>query len=147
MSKRNAALWGVLLIVALLLGCKPKPPQTSGNLAGEGPAGPAPNATVRMDLRIDPTPPRTDADAVFLVKLKDVAGAPLDGANVHTSLVMKEMDMGKNEFPLTDKGNGSYEGTGRFTMAGDWRVVVTAKMGSNEAVQRFDAHAVMPAPK
>jgi hypothetical protein len=56
------------------------------------------------------------------------------------------MDMGKNEFPLADKGNGDYQGEGKFGMSGDWNVVITAKQADKTVVQSFPAKSVMPKP-
>jgi hypothetical protein len=52
---------------------------------------------------------------------------------------MPLMDMGKNEFRLADIGNGVYEGTGKFTMAGPWNVMVTVKAAGKTAQQIFPA--------
>jgi hypothetical protein len=54
--------------------------------------------------------------------------------------------MGKNEFKLAEKGNGDYQGEGKFGMAGDWNVVVTAKKGGKSATQTVPVKSVMAKP-
>jgi hypothetical protein len=45
--------------------------------------------------------------------------------------------MGKNEFLLADMGQGRYQGSGKFTMAGPWNVVVTAQAGGKAGQEAF----------
>ena len=50
---------------------------------------------------------------------------------------MPAMPMGDNTQTLRETRTGEYGGTGRFTMAGAWRVTVTAARGAQQAVQEF----------
>ena len=137
--------WTILataVFFTLAAGCKkseaPQPQAQPAPAAGEvTPLPPPPGTPWRMALELD-APPRIVKATTFRVKLADLSGKPVDGAKVEVSLVMKLMDMEKNEFALTDKGNGSYEGSGTFSMVGVWNVVVTATAGGQRGGQKFE---------
>ena len=101
------------------------------------PLPPAPGMPWKIALDLD-APPRIVKATTFRVKLTDLSGKPVDGAKVQASLVMKLMDMGKNEVPLAGKGAGAYEGSGTFSMSGPWNVVVTVSAGGKTGEQRFE---------
>lgn len=154
MSKRTipAALVAAFFLAAAIA-CSTANAPTTSNDAAKTPSAPAPPAAnnaasspMRVQLNIDPAEPAPNKPAKFDVKLTSTDGKPVSGANVTASLVMKTMDMGKNEFPLADKGNGDYQGEGKFGMSGDWNVVITAKQADKTVVQSFPAKSVMPKP-
>ena len=64
----------------------------------------------------------------------------MDGAQVEVSLVMPLMDMGKNQFALKPAGNGEYQGTGEFSMAGEWKVIVTASAQGKTGKTTFNVN-------
>jgi len=136
----------LLLAFALLLfaGCKkkepasPTPRQQSVIIATQT----APGSAFTMSLAMNPAQPRFARKTIFRVTLKQVSGAPADGAQVGVSLVMPLMDMGKNQFPLKQVGNGEYQGIGEFTMAGEWEVVVTASAQGRIGKTTFNVNAV-----
>jgi nitrogen fixation protein FixH len=66
----------------------------------------------------------------------------VDGAQVEASLVMPLMDMGKNQFALQPAGNGAYEGTGEFNMAGEWEVIVSASARGQTGKTTFNVNVV-----
>lgn len=152
-SKRTFAA-ALVAAFALLFGAgcsKANAPETpKGTQPQSAAASPASSGTtgagMKMQLKIDPPEPNPGKPAKFNVTLTDGEGKPVTGADVNVSLVMKTMDMGKNEFKLADKGNGDYQGEGKFGMSGDWNVVVTAKQGSQQAQQKFPAKSVMAKP-
>lgn len=88
-------------------------------------------------LKTEPDKPQMNKSVNFQLTLLDPSGKPLGGAQVHGSLVMPLMDMGKNEFSFADKGNGLYEGSGKMDMAGPWDLVVTAKVNAVEGQKTF----------
>ncbi len=142
---RNAGV-GFLLTFALLLcaGCKkkesppPQPREKSAIIATQD----APGSAFIMSLVMDPAQPRFGRKTKFRVAVKQTLGRPVDGAQVEASLVMPLMDMGKNQFALKPVGNGEYEGTGEFTMAGEWEVVVTANAQGKTAKTTFNVNVV-----
>ena len=102
------------------------------------PATPAvPSWSGKMSLTTEPSPPITDKNTVFRLKLMDEAGKPVSGAAVRAALKMTTMDMGKNEVELVAKGGGEYAGTGKFTMAGPWTIDVNARMENRSGQQSF----------
>jgi len=93
-----------------------------------------------MSLAMDPTQPKFGRKTNFRVTVKQTLGTPVDGAQVEASLVMPLMDMGKNQFALKPAGNGVYQGTGEFTMAGEWEVVVTASAQGKTGKTTFNVN-------
>lgn len=98
----------------------------------------APNSAFRMSVSFDPSPPRMSSKTRFRLNLTDASGASVSQATVQASLVMPLMDMGKNEFPLQPVGNGVYEGTGQFTMSGEWEVIFNGSAGSRTGRTTFN---------
>jgi len=137
--------WGIFAsaVVLMLAGCKPsEAPQPQAQPASAAssavtPLPPAPGMPFQMALELD-APPRIVKASTFRLQLTDLAGKPVSGAQVQASLTMKLMDMGKNEFPLAGQGNGRYEGSSTFSMAGVWNVVITAQAGSQRGEQKFE---------
>jgi YtkA-like protein len=132
----------VLAALAWAGGCKKgEAPQPSAQpvpaASAVTPLPAAPGTPWRMSLELD-APPRIVKATTFRLRLTDLSGKPVSGAKVEVSLVMKLMDMGKNEFALADRGSGNYEGSGTFSMAGVWNVVVTAGAGGNAGEQKFE---------
>ena len=125
-------------------------PAAGASSAAANSAGSTSSTAMKIDLTVDPPQPNPSKPAKFTVNVADSDGKPVGGADVNVALVMKEMDMGKNEFKLADKGNGQYQGEGKFGMSGDWNVVVTAKQstktGQNVVTQGFAVKSVMPKP-
>src|SRR5512146_2375232 len=109
-------LFPALLVLFALVACqKQEPPKSSTPPATAAPQV-ASSAPWKMDLTTEPVQPESNKDIKLRVKVADPAGKPVSGAEVTASLVMPLMDMGKNEVRLADIGNGTYEGTGKFTM-------------------------------
>lgn len=98
----------------------------------------APNSAFKMSVAFDPPQPLMSKKTKFTLTLTDLAGAPVDGAKVGASLVMPLMDMGKNEFPLQGKGKGIYEGTGQFTMSGEWEAIFSADAAGKSGKTTFN---------
>jgi hypothetical protein len=139
-------IFAVSVLLAWAAGCKKTEtpqPQARPAPAAAAPAGvvtpipPAPGMPWKISLDVD-APPRIVKPTSFRVRLTDLSGKPVSSAKVEVSLVMKLMDMGKNEFPLAGKGGGDYEGSGTFSMSGPWNVVVTASAGGKIGEQKFE---------
>jgi nitrogen fixation protein FixH len=124
-----------LLSIAILASCNKQ------QSASTQPSTAAQSAAWTITLTTDPAPPTEEKDTLFKVMLADSVGKPASGANVVAELKMQTMDMGKNEITLADKSSGAYEGTGKFSMAGPWNVIVTAKQGGKTAQQTFQVVA------
>lgn len=146
---RKLILLALIVAVSLSLACSSGANNTAAehkahNKPVEVPTPAAWPGTIA--LNIAPEPPEPNKPAKFTVTLAGEDGKPLAGAKVRASLIMPEMDMGKNEFDLNDKGGGAYEGEGKFTMAGDWKVLVFAQKDTANGGKVFDTKAVMPKP-
>jgi nitrogen fixation protein FixH len=120
----------VLAFVLALANCEKK--QTTSTQTSQPRSWPG-----TMALTWQPSPPVSDKDVTFALRLTNASGDPVDGASVTANLIMPSMDMGKNEVKLTDQGNGEYRGTGKFSMAGPWNVVVSSKAGSVTGQQTY----------
>ncbi len=139
--KRKLTVTLALAAVVLLAGCKPNPVASRQDKSPTAPAtqpAPAAPSPFQMKLALDPAEPEDGKPVTLRVRLLDSGGKPVEGATVRVALVMVLMDMGKNEVTLPEKGDGLYEGTARFTMAGPWNVVVTATAAGKTGEQRFD---------
>jgi hypothetical protein len=127
-----------LLVIVSALSCKKQsPPQPQAQTEKQPPVPAAAASPWKMDLKFTPDPPISDKPTVFHLTVIDESGKPVSSAQGNASLVMTEMDMGKNEFSLADKGAGEYEGTGTFTMSGPWNVVVSMTAAGKTGQQTF----------
>ncbi len=147
----NAKAIAVGVILAALFGmagCKGKSSNTHQQHKPSPAAGAIlqvqemPGSAFIMDLSTQPTQPKFGSKTIFRVRITDHSGAPITGANVTASLVMPLMDMGKNQFPMKETGGGKYEGTGEFSMAGEWEVNITATQGDKTGTYRFNVAVV-----
>ena len=84
----------------------------------------------RIAFSVTPAAPRQLDPAQFQVKLTDTRTKPVRGAAVMVRLAMPTMDMGRNEVGLREATPGTYIGTGRFTMPGDWQATISADKGA-----------------
>ena len=117
-----------LLLVLLCSGCAPRP---------AAPTREARNPDLQLALDVTPNPPRSLDLTRFTVRASDAQGRPVSGAAVSLRLEMPAMPMGENVVSVRPGASGNYAGTGRFTMAGDWRISVKATQGGRSAAQGF----------
>jgi RND family efflux transporter MFP subunit len=97
--------------------------------AGAASAMNAPQANV--ELTSDPSPPHKGSN-VFRVKVTDTKGAPISGAEVSVTFFMAGMpEMGmaamRTQATLSEKGPGTYEGSGQLESGGTWQVTILAR--------------------
>lgn len=119
-----------LLSLGCLTGCRHdavKPPPTPVQR----------NANLQTALTVAPASPKELDPASFTVSLMDGDKRPVLGAQVVAALDMPTMEMDTTTVAFQDRGDGTYRGTGRFSMAGAWRVTVTATRSGQKAVQTF----------
>ena len=124
--------WGSLFFLALCAGCAPRPPM------------PAEARNTQMNLTLEMTPrlPRSLDPTALTVRVTDAGGKAVSRATMLLRLDMPAMAMGQNEVKARETHAGVYVGTGRFTMAGAWRVTATASKGSERATQVFSVKAL-----
>ncbi|HXM95228.1 MAG TPA: efflux RND transporter periplasmic adaptor subunit [Candidatus Dormibacteraeota bacterium] len=98
---------------------------------GAGAAGAINAPQAKAELTTEPDPPHKGANTIR-VRLADASGGPISGAEVSITFSMPAMPaMGmaamRTQVPLTDKGNGLYEGSGQLGSGGTWQVTIVAK--------------------
>ncbi len=111
----------------------PPPPGAGGGSAMNTPQ-------VNAELTSEPNPPNKGSN-VFRVKLTDVNGPAISGAEVSVTFFMPAMPaMGmaamRNVVTLSDKGGGAYEGPGQLQSGGSWQVTVVARKNGQTIGQK-----------
>lgn len=119
---------GGLLSVLICAGCAPRPAATAGD---------TPSPRLRLALTTTPDRPTSLDPTQLTVRVTDAAGGPVRGATVTAGLDMPTMPMGDNVIALRETRPGVYTGSGRFTMAGAWRVTAAAASGQQRATKSF----------
>jgi len=113
---------------------------------GAGAAGAINAPQAKAELTTDPSPPHKGANTLR-VRLADASGGPISGAEVSVTFSMPAMPaMGmaamRTQVPLTEKGNGLYEGSGQLGSGGTWQVTILAKKnGQVVASKQLSANA------
>lgn len=124
---RFTVRYGAALLVcgaALAPGCSPSKPG-AGDAAGD----------VTVELAIVPEPPKV-GDAEAGVTLKDKDGQPLRGATVKLEGNMNHAGMEPVFADAVEVAPGRYKATLKFTMGGDWFVLVTGALADGRALNR-----------
>ena len=119
---------GILLLALFCTGCAPRPAAIPKE---------APNPKLKMTLEMTPRPVTSLDPTRLTVQVQDASGQAVSGATVRINLDMPAMPMGDNTITLRETRAGKYDGTGRFTMAGSWRVQATTTFGRERSVQDF----------
>ena len=120
----------------------PPPPGAGQAAAMNAPA----QAQANVELTTAPSPPQKGNNTVR-VKLADQLGKPLTGAQVTVTFFMAAMPaMGmaamKTVVQTSDKGGGTYEGSGSLGSGGTWQVTITAiQNGQTIANKQFTVDA------
>jgi Cu(I)/Ag(I) efflux system membrane fusion protein/cobalt-zinc-cadmium efflux system membrane fusion protein len=101
---------------------------------------------LQIDFATQPSPPRKGANTL-LIKLLGPDGKPATGVQATVSFFMPAMPaMGMAaqhaSAPLTDHGNGKYEGALQLDSGGTWQVTVTVQRGGKTiATKAFSVNA------
>ena len=106
--------------------------------AGAASAMNAPQANV--ELTTDPSPPRKGSN-IIRVKVTSAIGAPMTGAEVTVTFLMAAMpEMGmaamRTSVTLSEKGGGTYEGSGNLGSGGTWQVTILARKNGQTIVSK-----------
>jgi hypothetical protein len=110
----------VLFALALAAGCRPG--------AQEAPE-------IALAWRVAPSPPRI-GPATFSLALTDAAGRPVQGAEVRLEGNMSHPGMKPVFGHAREAEPGRYRANLEFTMAGDWFVLVEAKLPDGRFLER-----------
>ena len=118
------AVISLVAAVCLGTGCSPH--------RRPSPSPPPPTGTAQWQIAflVTPSTPRQLDPVQFQVKLTDTHKKPVQGAVVMVRLAMPTMDMGRNDIGLREATPGTYTGTSRFTMPGDWQMTVSVDKGA-----------------
>lgn len=103
-------VFAAFTLLGLASGCRP----TTGD-----------QRQMQVDLALEPSPP-TIGNAEVRVKLADVQGEPIEGAQVRLEGNMNHAGMKPSFADLREQEAGLYTGTIDFTMGGDWFILVSA---------------------
>jgi RND family efflux transporter MFP subunit len=107
----------------------------------------APVQETAVDFTSDPSPPRKGGNTLR-VKLQSEDGKPIAGAEVSVTFYMAAMPaMGmaavRKQATLSDKGNGSYEGSLDLPSGGSYQVTITAQHhGQTIAAKQLSVNAM-----
>jgi hypothetical protein len=94
---------------------------------------------LQLTLTTRPSPPVRNETATVVVEVKDAGGKLVEGATVMLQSGMIGMSHGGPKGQLADMGGGTYEGEGKFSMGGTWRIEIEASKGDGTpTVGRFD---------
>ena len=93
-----------------------------------------------VTITTEPSPPHKGSN-IFRVKLADINGSPITGAQVTVTFFMPAMpSMGmsamKTIVNCADKGAGLYEGSGELGSGGTWQVTITAQQNGRTIASR-----------
>ena len=121
------AVIGLTAAVGLSAGCSRR----------DNPKQPADTAHWQIRLLVTPKQPRQLDPARLQARVTDSRNKPVAGAAVAVQIAMPTMDMGRNAVTLHEAAPGTYTGTGRFTMPGDWETTVSADRGAAHQSQTF----------
>ena len=108
---------------------------------GEAPG----TADVALTWTLAPDPPRV-GPATLVLHLADGAGRPLRGARLRTEATMSHPGMRPELAEAVELPDGRYQASFRFTMGGEWLVLVSASLpDGRELSRRIDLPHVRPA--
>ena len=95
---------------------------------------------------IAPAAPATGSDTSVHVTLRDAGQHLVAGADLQLEAHMYHPGMAPVVTPVTERSAGEYEGAIRFTMAGDWVLVLTGTLRDGTRVtETHEIAGVKPA--
>ena len=97
--------------------------------------------TLAIVMRVQPNPPHV-GNCTIEIDLHDTASAPVQGATVRLEGDMAHPGMAPSFAETREIEPGRYRGNLELTMAGDWTVLVEARLASGTTV-----HRALPLPR
>jgi hypothetical protein len=105
-----------------------------------------PGADVSLAWNIEPAPPSAGPETVVRITVRDRNQRPIPAARLRLEGHMSHAGMAPVVTSVTDKGDGVYEARLRFTMAGDWVLVVDGELRDGSRITRqLEVTGVRPA--
>jgi hypothetical protein len=95
---------------------------------------PATARGLTFDWSLTPSLPAV-GPATLTLLVHDDARRPVHGAQFRVEAAMSHPGMAPVLAPVTERGHGVYEAALRFTMAGDWILLVAGTLANGETVQ------------
>ena len=90
---------------------------------------------LEIAMRVHPDPPVVGIAAIEL-QLRDASGAPVRGATVRIEGDMSHPGMAPSSADAREAEPGTYCADLELTMAGDWTLLVDARLASGEIARR-----------
>lgn len=132
------ALVAVAASLTLLVACGGSKSE-GDTTTGMEPAAPAVGSGLaNVTLATDPEPLVTNQRATVTVRLTDADGNGVDGATVGVVAEHAEMSMGKITGVVEDAGGGTFTTMITPSMAGPWKVTVTAEVDGTTKQATFE---------
>ena len=104
-------------------------------------------STIAASWTLDPEPPTAGSDTRARITLRDAAQNPVQGARLRLEGHMTHPGMTPVTTAVMERAPGEYEAQLRFSMAGDWQLVLTGELRDGGRVTRqIDVVGVRPSP-
>ena len=107
---------------------------------------PDPSENIRVNWTLDPSPPVAGEAITAHVTLHDAGQAPVNGARLHVEGMMSHPGMAPVIAAVVERGDGRYDAALRFSMAGDWILLLTGELPDGAAFKKqIEIAGVRPA--
>jgi hypothetical protein len=111
-----------------------------------GCTSPDPAESITVSWTLDPSPPIVGEPIAARLTLRDRHQQPVTGARLRLEGLMSHPGMAPVMAAIVERGDGTYEAALRFTMAGDWILLVTGELpGGAPLTKRIEIAGVRPA--
>lgn len=105
-----------------------------------------PADAIRVSWTLDPSPPVVGAPIVARLTLRDTDQKAVTGARLRLEGLMSHAGMAPVIAAVVERGDGNYEAALRFTMAGDWILLVTGTLPDGvQFTKQIEIAGVRPA--
>jgi hypothetical protein len=127
--RSGQALFVCSLSIACVFGCARSAPQDS----------------ISVNWTLEPSPPVVGEPITAHLTLRD-RGTPIAGARLRLEGVMSHPGMAPVTGTVVERGDGEYDAALRFSMAGDWILIVTGDLPDGGQVKKqIEIAGVRPA--
>jgi len=107
---------------------------------------PDPADAIRVSWTLDPSPPVVGAPIAAHLTLRGADQKPIPGARLRLEGLMSHPGMAPVIAAVIERGNGGYDAALRFTMAGDWILLLTGELpGGVQFKKQIEIAGVRPA--
>jgi YtkA-like protein len=107
---------------------------------------PDPSENICVNWTLDPSPPVVGEAITAHVTLRDAGQAPVTGARLRLEGMMSHPGMAPVIAAVVERGDGNYDAALRFSMAGDWILLLTGELPGGEPFKKqIEINGVRPA--